>query len=686
MCLGDVPCKHEPARPSARLVRLSHARTTTLVRGKGLDTATSFASLSYGVPLDFDPWIANPGDCSPKPFLIYRTSSYHPCVPQGEEQQQQQQQRPQQRSQQREEEDEQQRTGAGAGQEQDLERRDGAGEFLGVVQSSTLLIDGLLTLAQAAVGVLGRGEGLVPTQGATAAAQHADLRRLSRRFLLLFASHLRDSHLLEHCARAAVMAAVGGRAVGAAGGGSASGEAAEGPGQGQAQAQGQREGLERVPSGSGSDILHVLLRDIMLAKNDAKGLVKDCMQAPAPASTLVGPAVLQALSGPAVVHLDLVLGLHALCTADGGPEYGMPVSYRVLPGGWKPGRTVDGVKFFTADLQVILMVETLRWPELRKRCLDLLGGVGPMLALQLRVCELAAGSAEVHGQQDEEQRGRGQGERGGAGRTLRHVMDPKAAIGIGHQAHLFAQRLLEECWEEQQEQQLERRAAVQGTGGGGGREAAGAGGSSLAGLQGGEALEAGEPAVDVAEGQAAGSRGGAEPAGVAALEAAGVGSRDGAEREGPDATAVNASVPPGGREDLAEVASVGDVAAGSCLGEPEGAAGPGGAAEPSAAVLATGALPRPGRQASGPGQGSRRPLSPAALQAFQVRWWRSVCKAAEHMLTLRLGPDEREAGEALRPSLAGWLRLDELQLPDPATGGWQPWYGGHQPGVMQQRR
>ncbi len=548
-----------------------------------------------------------------------------------------------------------------------------------MVQSSTLLIDGLLTLAQAAVGVLGRGEGLVPTQGATAAAQHADLRRLSRRFLLLFASHLRDSHLLEHCARAAVMAAVGRRAVGAAGGSSASGEAAEGPGQGQAQAQGQGQGLERVPSGSGPDILHVLVHDLMFLRNDAKGLVKDCMQAPAPASTLIGPAVRQALTGPAFVHLNLVLGLHALCTADGGPEYGMPVSYRALPVAWKVGRTINGVKRFTADLEVILMVQMLRQPELRERCLDLLGGVGPMLALLLRACELAAGSVEVHVQQEEEQRGRGQGERGEeAGRTLRYAMDPKAAVDIGHQAHLAAHQLLVECWEEQQEQQLDRRAAAQGARGSGGHEAAGAGRSSQLGVQGHEASSAEEPA-GLAGAPAAGERDGEERAAGAAPGAAAVGSAGGGEeREGPGAAAVNARVPPGGTAGAAALAATADgasdggVAAGVGSGEPPGAAGAGGAAEPPAAVQAAGALPHLGQRVSGPGRGSRRPLSPAALQAFQVRWWRCVCRAAEHVVTLRLGVEEREAEEALHSSLVGWLRLEELGLPDAVGGMWRP--------------
>ncbi len=555
----------------------------------------------------------------------------------------------------REKEDEHQRTGAGAGQEQGLEESFEAGGFLGVVQSSILLLNRLLALAQAAVGVLGRGEGLTPAMGATAAeaAQQADVRRLSRRFLLLLASHLRDSHLLEHCARAAVMAAVGGRAVGAAGGSSASGEAAEGPGQGQAQV----EGLERVPSGSGPGILHVLVHDLMFLKNDAKGLAQDCMQAPAPASTLVGPAVLQALSGPAVVHLNLVLGLHTLCTADGGPEYGMPVSYRALPAGWKVERTVDGVNTFAADLQVMGMVDALRWHELREPLFDVLGGAGPMLALLLRVCELLTRSVEVHGQQEEEERGRGQGERGGA-RTLRHVMPPKAAVDIGYDSHLAAHCLLKECWEQQQhqEQQLQRRAAVHDTGGAGGREAAGAGGSSLPGLQGGEALEAGEPVIDQATGLRSGGRPGAPTA-----------------DEGPVGTAVDASLLPGGTAGAAALAATADgaseggVTAELCSREPGGA---GGAAEPPAAVQAAGAMPRldqlaADKRVTGPGLGSRRALSLRALQAFQVRWWRCVCRAAEHVVSLRLGPGEREAATPLERSLAGWLRLDELGLPDP---------------------
>ncbi len=531
-----------------------------------------------------------------------------------------------------------------------------------MVWSSVGLVDGLLALAEAAVGVLSSGEGRAPALGAAAAAeaaQRAEVRRLSRRFLLLFASHLRDSHVLEHCARSAVMAAVGGRVVGAADGCSARREAAEEPGQGQAQAQRQGQGLERVPSDRGSVFLRSLLSDLTHFRIHAKALVEDCMRAPAPASTLIGPAVNQALNGPAFVHLELVLGLHALCTADGGPEYGMPVSYRALPAAWKPRRTVEWEKQLTADVHVQYMVDALSRLELRERCMELLGGVGPMLTLQLRACELAAWSAEVHGEgEGEEQWRSGQEERGGAGRTLRHVMTPKAAVHIGFDAHYAAHCLLEECWDQQQR----RRAAAQGTGGCGEREAESS--SRLSGLQGGNASEAGE-AAGREEGGAAGERGGAQRRTSGEPEAAGVRSGGGAGREGPDATAVNASVPPDGPGDTAEAASNGDVAAGLGAGEAGGTAG---AADPSPAVQAAGALSRGCGRAAGPGWGGRRPLSPAALQAFQVRWWRSVCRAAEHMVTLRLGPEERTSVEALGHGLAGWLRLDELRLPDLATG------------------
>lgn len=217
----------------------------------------------------------------------------------------------------------QQGTEAAAGQGQGHEEAvGGCGLFLDVVRSSVGLVDGLSALAEAAVGVLSSGEGLAPTGGTAApaaGAQHADLRRLPGHFLLLFASHLRDSHLLEDCATAAVTAAVGGRAVGSAGGGSSRG-VAEGPGQAQAQARAQGQGLEGVPSGSGSVFLHLLLCDLIHYRIHAKVLVKDCMQAPAPAGTLIGPAINQALNGPAFVHLELVLGLRACVRQTAGPS------------------------------------------------------------------------------------------------------------------------------------------------------------------------------------------------------------------------------------------------------------------------------------------------------------------------------------------------------------------------------
>ncbi len=581
----------------------------------------------------------------------------------------------QQSSHRREQEEQQQGTGEGAeggtgpGQEQGCKEGATAGEVLDVVRASLTLVDGLLALAHAAVGVLGTAEGATCAMGAATAAQRADLRRLSRRFLLLFASHLRDSHLLEHCARAAVMAAVGGRVVGAAGG---SGEAAEGAGQGQGQRQGQ--GSQRTLSDAGADVLHGLLQDYFWSVSEARELVKLCMQAPAPASTVIGPAVRQALTGPAVVHLDLVLGLHALSRADGGPEYGMPVSYRVLPAVWKPGRAVDGHwGLFTADFQVMGLVDALRRPELRERLYELLGGVGPMLTLQLRVCELTTRSAEVHGQgagEDGEERSGEEGVRGVAGGTLRYATTPEAAVGIGFDAHLAVHWLLGECWEQQEQQ---RESAAREPGGSGGREAAGAGSSSQVASQAPKALVAQE-AAGRDEGLAAGEDG-RERAGIGPQEAAQAGPGGVREREWPDATAVSARVHPGGVAGAAAVAPTAgasgeDVAGGARSGEPGGAAGAA-TAMPAAAVQAAGAFPRADGQVSGPGQRSRRPLSLRALRAFEVRWWRSVCRVAEHMVPLRLGPEEAETVHALRRNLVGWLRMEELRLPNPIEGGYQ---------------
>ncbi len=538
-------------------------------------------------------------------------------------------------------------------------------------------MDGLLALAQAAVGVLGTAEGLAPAAGAVAAAattQRADVRRMSRRFALLLASHLRDSHLLEHCARAALMAAVGGRVWGAAGGSSARGEVAEGRGQ----------ASQRRPSDADSDMLHVLLRDSMWSVSEARDLVKLCMQAPAPASTVIGPAVLQAVTGPAVAHLDLVLGLHALCTADGGPAYGMPVSHRALPAVWEPGRAIDGHwELFTADFHVMGLVNALRRPELRERLYELLGGVGPVLTLQLRVCELTTRSAEVHGQGAEEERGGEEGVRGAAGGTLRYAMTPEAAVGIGFDAHLAVQWLLGECWEQQeqqeqqQEQQQERESAAREPCGSGGRQAAGAGGSSQVASQAQDAFATQGPA-GWEEGDAARARGEAERAAGRAPAAARAGTSGLAGREGPDATGADAITHPGGTAGAAAVAATaedasgGDVAAGVRLGEPGGAAGAAAAAAGLAAAFqAAGAFPQASGQMSGPGRGRRRPLSARALWAFEVRWWRSVCRAAEHMVPLRVGPEEAETLPALRRNLVGWLRMEELQLPNPIEGGCQ---------------
>ncbi len=392
--------------------------------------------------------------------------------------------------------------------------------------------------------------------------------------------------------------------------------------------------------------------------------MKLCMQAPAPASTVIGPAVRQALTGPAVVHLDLVLGLHALCTADGGPEYGMPVSYRVLPAVWKPARAGDGHwGLFTADFTVMGLVDALRRPELRERHYELLGGVGPVLTLQLRVCELTTRSAEVHGQGAEEERRGEEGVRGAAGGTLRHVMTPEAAVGIGFDAHLAVQWLLGECWEQQEQQQQgqqwqEQRGELPARepGGSGGHQAAGAGSRSQVASQAPEALVAQEPAGRE-EGLAAGEDG-REHAGVGPLEAAQAVPGGVRVHERRDATAADARTLPGG---TAEDASGGDVAAGMGSREPEGAAG----------AEAAGALPRAGGQVYGPGQRSRRPLSARALRSFEVRWWRSVCRAAEHMVPLRVGPEEDETVQALRRNLVGWLRMEELQLPNPIEGGCQ---------------
>ncbi len=553
----------------------------------------------------------------------------------GDKEHQQEQQEQQQQQQQLGGQEEQKRR-AVEGQGQEGEQRVRADIVLEVVRSSLGLVDGLLALGGAAVGVMGRDEG-PPSGGpgaAAAAAQHADCRRLSRRFLLLLASSLRDSHLLEHCARAAVVAAVGRQRCTPRS--SACGEAAEGQGQG--QVHGHR--LAEEVSDNSLGALQAMFHDVMCSAEAARRLLKACEHAPAPVRAVVDPAVRQALTGTPMAYVALALGLRALCTADGGPEYGMPVSYRALPAEWARRELPSGEVHFSADFQIIFMVETLRLPELKDQLLELLGGVGPMLTLLLRVCELATRSAAVHGGRDDEEEGETDGDRGRGGRGrqgssapggLRHVLVPLACLRLGLFVFDTAGTLLAECWGQQQV----AARGESGRGGGRGHLAAGTadGGGGRTGVQGAGA--GGEEA------------GGAEGPPVRAHEA------KGAAGAAPEATRAAARCGGGGSEGR-------DSAMERTPTQPSAPR----RAAPTAAEIQAAALDH--QQAPGPAARRKRVLSAAALLAFQVRWWRCVCGAAEHMVLLRLPQEERELEVAAARELAACMT--QLELPNPFEG------------------
>ncbi len=550
---------------------------------------------------------------------------------QQQEQQQRQRQLPGHR---RKQEGEQQRAGAEQGMGYNWRRN--ASDYLGVVQSSLGLVDGLLALADAAVEVVS-SDAEPPPAGpgaAAAAAQQADCRRLSRRFLLLLACSLRDSHLLEHCARAVVVAAVGRRRCGTSS--SACGEAVEG------------QGLAGGSTDSSLDALRGVIRDVSWTEDGARRLLSSCEHAPAPVRAVVGPAVRQALTGTTMAHLALALGLRALCTADGGPEYGMPVSYRALPVEWDMRKPREGLVLYSAQHHLVALAEAFGRPELMNQLLGLLGSEGPMLTLLLRVCELATRSAQAHGQRDEEveegderEGDRGRGGRGRQGSSapggLRHVLAPYASLQIGLRAFKIAGALLEECWEHLQMDaggeigRGDHRLGAGTVDGNAGLRDAGADGEDAEGSDG--------PST-----QAHGAVGAGGGAPEAAWAGSGAGFGGGRSEEKLDATTE---------------------------GVLEGASGPHSpAAEAVAAASQAGGPPRRGQPAPAPAARRSRLLPAAALLAFEVRWWRCVRGAAEHMVPpLRMQPEQRETQEAAAHNVAELVQPGQLDLSDPCEGG-----------------
>ncbi len=390
---------------------------------------------------------------------------------------------------------------------------------LDTVSAVVDLIFGLMSLARAALTVL-QGDGppsaSLAAEAAAAAAQHAGCRRLSRRFLLLLASNLRDSHLLEHCARAAVVATVWQQRCrpGSSSSSSACREAADEQGQGQGQGQGygkRAAGQEAGGRGSHPQGLLGLLKHLVLATGKVEHLLPSCERAPAPASTVVGPAVRQALTGPGVVHLASILGLRALCTADGGPEYGMPVPYRALPAEyerWQGGCQVP----YSREQHVLLMTGVLGNTPPPADLAQARGDVRGRLVLLLRACDVAVASAVGHGGgrggQEGEQRVGGGVSGGRAGDGLRHALAPEVLMHVCFGALRAGSKLLDVCWE-----MVERAGAPRPSGGGpmqAGADGAGAGsaGEALSGV--GAALALSRP------GQVAGAAAGGAPGTAAA--------------------------------------------------------------------------------------------------------------------------------------------------------------------------
>lgn len=118
----------------------------------------------------------------------------------------------------------------------------------------------------------------------------------------------------------------------------------------------------------------------------ARRVLHACEQASAPAYAVVGPAVRKALTGTRKTHLALALGLRARYTTDGGPECGMPVSYRALPAEWDGRKPQEGEALFSGPYNIIAMVDIFDRPQPRGHLLGLLGSEGPVLTLLLRMC------------------------------------------------------------------------------------------------------------------------------------------------------------------------------------------------------------------------------------------------------------------------------------------------------------
>ncbi len=542
---------------------------------------------------------------------------------------------------------------------------EGQAEVLVAVWAMVRFTCELARLAHAALETLAH-DGRTSTGAAAAAAssaQLADRRRLSRRFLLLLASSLRDSHLLEHCARAAVVAAVGGRLRGNAS--SACGEAAAGQGQGQGQQEG---GMANGIKG-----LRGLLRDLTRAIGGVEGLQPLCDEAPAPASTVVRSALYRALNGPGIAHMALVLGWRALCTADGGPEYGMPASCIALPleyESWRAGPQ----QFFTRELHIMAMVNALTNKPRPAGLVDARAALNARLLLLMRACDMAVASAVGYGSgsgggsREEE----GDGSRSQDG--LMRVLAPGMLIDVSCDALLAGRNLLDACWG------LLRAAEAQEAAGARPRRAAHvpvAGTAAIARLGPGEEASAGAgtaPALGGSREGALACNAGREPGATGGVAGAGKGP---VEEAGGEAAAAEAQsvasgdsvrVGAGGEGARAGTAAAAQAAVAAAAGS--GAAAVAGPGEAVTAVAADGPTAQGGRQPAQESSARRRKaLSLAVLRAHEVGWWRRLCAVAAHVVPAAqqqlADAEETKAQEAM---LAAWLGLESTGLPDPTEG------------------
>ncbi len=452
------------------------------------------------------------------------------------------------------------------------------------------LTEGLVALAQAALGVLG-AEG--PAVGAAAAAgadgvANRERRQLCRRLVLQLAAGLRHSRMLDHCARAALLATISMAGEGGDAGGSGGGD----------EVISLFQALNRVLAG----VSHLLV-----AQQDHSAL----------ASNTVGPTLSRALAGPGVSHYILATGLRCLCAADGGPGYGMPASYSALPVEWYGGRHSSYGLPAAGPSNLLDMMRLLTRTD---RGEQLLGGAGPPIVLLLRACDLAVLSAAAH--RAEVRVGRSEVRRC----ELQGVLLVDGLLAVALDALMGLNQLLKRGREQLQ------CAASGGEGGGVGVAAAagaGQGGSEL-GL-GGNAAEVRARHRKPAEGQplhsVPGMGEGNEPLGAA---------------EGTD------------------VESAAGAASGSMCGTLE---------RPSAGHerQEAGGPPPPE-----PTQPRRRPLTRAQVYKYDVHRWNRVYVTVVDVLPLLLdsGRDGSPSlvGADMRRSLAEWLAMEDVGLPDPMSG------------------